>query len=57
MIVRYRNEDNDAVKVYNFGGKQYKFPAGKWTPVNNLFLFEDLRKYPDVFDTVAFFST
>ena len=57
MLVRYRNEDSGAVKVYNFGGKQYRFPADEWIPVNNLFLFEDLKKYPDVFDAVAFFDT
>jgi ADP-heptose:LPS heptosyltransferase/GT2 family glycosyltransferase len=56
MIVRYRSENSDAVKVYNFGGKQYKFPAGKWISVNDLFLFEDLKRYPDVFDVVAFFD-
>ena len=56
MLVRYRSKDSDAVKVYNFGGKKYEFPADEWTPVDNLFLFEDLRRYPDVFDTVAFFD-
>jgi len=56
MLVRYRSKDCDAVKVYAFKGKKYKFPADEWTPVNNLFLFEDLRQYSDVFDTVAFFD-
>ena len=57
MLIRYCNEDNDAVKVYTFGGKKYEFPANKWVPVDNLFLFEDLKQYSDVFDAVAFFDT
>jgi len=56
MLIRYRSDNLGATKTYHFKGKAYIFPSDRWTPIDDLFLFEDLRRYPAVFDTVAFFD-
>lgn len=53
MLVKYRGS---RVKRYKFQGKSYEISNTAWTQVPKVAMFLELRRYPQNFDTVAFFD-
>lgn len=53
MLVRYRGK---GTKKYQYFGDVLEIPSDRWFSVSKITLFKELKRYPQVFDTVSFFN-